>query len=153
MKIIDDIIEAHIFRLVEDRLEFLLLRRAADEEVYPGVWQPVTGRMHEGEKAWEAALREIKEETGLSPESFWVVPNVNSFYNPVKDTASLIPVFAAKVPFTAAVELSAEHDEYKWMCLEEALPLLAWPGQRKSADIIARYVSDEKFYFDLVKLI
>ena len=67
MKIIDDIIEAHIFRLVEDRLEFLLLRRAADEEVYPGVWQPVTGRMHEGEKAWEAALREIKEETGLSP--------------------------------------------------------------------------------------
>ncbi len=153
MKIIDDIIEAHIFRQFEGRLEFLLLRRAADDEVYPGVWQPVTGRMNSGEKAWEAAIREIKEETGLSPGSFWVVPNVNSFYNPVKDTASLIPVFAAKVDASAAVQLSAEHDDFKWLGLEEALPLLAWPGQRKSADIISRYVSDEKFYFDLVKLI
>ncbi len=153
MKIIDDIIEAHVFRIIDGRLNFLLLKRAATEEVYPGLWQPITGRMHEGEKAWEAAIREIKEETGLSPESFWVVPNVNSFYNPVKDTASLIPVFAAKVAEDAEVVLSAEHDDYMWTTLEEALPLLAWPGQRRSADIIDRYTRDEKFYFDLVKLI
>lgn len=153
MKIIDDIIEAHVFRIVQGEVHFLVLKRAANEEVYPGVWQPITGRMHEGEKAWEAAIREIKEETGLSPESFWVVPNVNSFYNPVKDTASLIPVFAAKVAENSEVVLSEEHDDFMWASLDEVLPLLAWPGQRRSADIVQRYFKDEKFYFDLVKLI
>lgn len=88
MKIIDDIIEADLC-LIEGRIEFLLLKRAANE-VYPLLWQPVTGRMNEGETAYEAALREITEETNLTPGEFWVVPNVNSFYNPNKDTVSLI---------------------------------------------------------------
>jgi len=153
MRIIDDIVEAHIFRISGEKHEILLLRRAQSEEVYPGVWQPVTGRMHEGEKAWEAALREIKEETGITPEEFFVVPNVNSFYNPAKDSVSLIPVFAGKVDKNVDVILSEEHDEYMWCSLEKALPLLAWPGQRKSAELIMNKAKDEKIYFDPVKLI
>lgn len=152
MKIIDDIIEAHIFRLIEGRIEFLLLKRAANE-VYPLLWQPVTGRMNEGETAYEAALREIAEETNLTPGEFWVVPNVNSFYNPNKDTVSLIPVFAGRVAADSEITISEEHDDYGWFEFEEAIRLLAWPGQRKSAEIINRYFHHEKYYFELIKLI
>ena len=152
MKIIDDIIEAHIFRLIEGRIEFLLLKRAANE-VYPLLWQPVTGRMNEGETAYEAALREITEETNLTPGEFWVVPNVNSFYNPNKDTVSLIPVFAGRVAADSEITISEEHDDYGWFESEEAIRLMAWPGQRKSAEIINRYFHHEKYYFELIKLI
>jgi dATP pyrophosphohydrolase len=152
MKIIDDIIEAHIFRLNEGRIEFLLLKRAANE-VYPLLWQPVTGRMNEGETAYEAALREIAEETNLTPGEFWVVPNVNSFYNPNKDTVSLIPVFVGRVAADSEITISEEHDDYGWFEFEDAIRLLAWPGQRKSAEIINRYFHHEKYYFELIKLI
>lgn len=152
MKIIDDIIEAHIFRINHDHIEFLLLKRAANE-VYPLLWQPVTGRMNPGEPAYEAALREIAEETNLIPEEFWVVPNVNSFYNPKKDSASLIPVFAGRVGVDSEITISEEHEDYGWFTFEEAIPLLAWPGQRKSAEIINLYFNHEKYYFELVKLI
>lgn len=153
MDIIDDIVEAHLFRIKEGKLEFLLLKRAVSESLYPGLWQPITGRMNPGEKAWEAAIREIKEETGIIPEAFWVVPNVNSYYNPVKDTASIIPVFAGRVAESSTVKISSEHDDYRWATLEETLPLFAWPGQRNSAAIIQQYVFDEKFFFELVRLI
>lgn len=152
MKIIDDIIEAHLFRINHDRIEFLLLKRSVNE-VYPLLWQPVTGRMNEGETAYEAALREIAEETNLIPEEFWAVPNVNSFYNPNKDTISLIPVFAGRVGPDSVITISEEHDEYGWFTFEEATTLMAWPGQRKSAEIINQYFHHEKYYFELVKLI
>ncbi|MBP9122418.1 MAG: NUDIX pyrophosphatase, partial [Ignavibacteriaceae bacterium] len=93
------------------------------------------------------------EETNLTPGEFWVVPNVNSFYNPNKDTVSLIPVFAGRVAADSVITISEEHDDYGWFEFEDAIRLLAWPGQRKSAEIINRYFHHEKYYFELIKLI
>jgi len=146
------LIEAHIFRTVDNELEFLLLKRANDEK-YPGIWQMVTGSINDNEKAFEAALREIKEETGLIPQKLWVVPNVNSYYSPEKDTVIMIPVFAALVKESSKVIISSEHSEYKWVEKEEAKELLAWNGQRKSVDTIFQYFTSEKssFYFNEIK--
>jgi dATP pyrophosphohydrolase len=152
MRIIDDIIEAHIFKIENGNLKFLLLKRSLND-IYPGLWQPITGRMNLNEKAFEAALREIEEETSLKPEEFWVVPNVNSFYNPESDTVSIIPVFVGQVKETFSIILSEEHEEFGWFSIEETLPLLSWPGQRRSAEIIYQYVNNEMLYFELVKLI
>jgi len=68
-------IEAHIFCKKKNGIEFLLLKRN-EKEIYPGLWQMVTGKIRKGEKAYKTALREIKEETGLKPKRFWVTPNV-----------------------------------------------------------------------------
>ena len=71
MQIISDMIEAHIFREVKNGIEFLLLKRN-ENQIYPGLWQMVTGKMKDGETAYQTAIREINEETSLKPEKFWV---------------------------------------------------------------------------------
>lgn len=146
------LIEAHIFRQIdENQIEFLLLKRS-DGEIYSGVWQMVTGSIDKNEKAYQTAIREIKEETNLSPKQFWVVPNVNSFYEPKKDYICMVPVFAALVDLDCQVTISNEHSEYKWVNLEEAKKLLAWRGQRNSVDIIYEYFTKEKSFLNFVEI-
>lgn len=152
MKVTSFLIESHIFRIVNNNLEYLLLKRA-ESEVYPFVWQMVTGSIKEGEKAWETALREMKEETGLVPEEFWVVPYTNSFYSHERNEMCLVPVFAARVNKESIVTISDEHSEYKWVRRQEAKKLLAWYGQRKSVDIIDEYVTKEKSKLEFTKLV
>lgn len=51
--------------------EYLLSRRAADRPTYPFFWETVGGSVLQGETSIEGAVREVKEEVGitLSPES------------------------------------------------------------------------------------
>ncbi len=151
MNIISTMIEAHIFRESKNGIEFLLLKRS-DKQYYPGLWQMVTGKIKEGEKAFETALREIKEETGLSPQQLWVAPAVNSFYESKDDYICFLPVFAAKIDNTKRIKLSSEHSEFKWVDKICAKKLLAWPGQRDAIDIIEDYFLNEKSYFHFVEL-
>ncbi len=43
-------------------------------------WQMISDRIEHGEKAWEAALREIEEETGLVPGRFYFTDALEQFY-------------------------------------------------------------------------
>jgi len=134
------IVEVLPFRIRGDRPEFLLVRRAPGESLYPGLWQFVTGRVEAGEKAFTAALRELKEETGAVPVRFWVVPAVNSFYDPREDRITLVPIFAAQIEPSFEVRLSAEHVEYEWAAYDGAARRLVWPGQRNCLEILQRYI-------------
>ncbi len=151
MNIVSTLIEAHIVRVVESELEFLLLKRAANE-LYPNIWQMVTGSIDKNEKAYQTALREIKEETGLFPKQFWIVPNVNSFYSSTKDEICMLPVFAALVNENCKVQISDEHSDFKWLNKEEAKKLLAWPGQRNSVDIIYEYFTNKQGNLKFVEI-
>lgn len=151
MKVISNLIEAHIFRLKNEELEFLLLKRAP-YQYYPNIWQMVSGKIRENEKAYETALREIKEETGLVPENLWIAPNINSFYSPDDEYISLIPVFAAKVNDDSQVIISTEHSEYKWLKSSEAKQLLAWEGQRKSLELINEYFLNRRSYLNFIEI-
>jgi dATP pyrophosphohydrolase len=151
MKIKSNLIEAHIFRRTIDGIEFLLLKRA-ENEIYPNIWQMVTGSNENGEKAFETALREIKEETSLIPKHFWVVPNVNSFYLANDDSINMVPVFVAEVENDVNVILSKEHSEYLWCNRIKAKELLAWAGQRVSVDIITEYFLNENSLLNLIEI-
>lgn len=151
MNIISNLIEAHIFRIKNGEMEFLLLKRSP-EQYYPNLWQMVTGKIKENETAYQSALREIKEETGLTPEKFWVAPTVNSFYSPDKDYICLLPVFATRVNDECEIKLSKEHTEYKWVNPEEAKQLLAWDGQRKSVDVIVDYVLNRNSFLNFIEI-
>jgi len=151
MKIKSTLIEAHIFRKVNNEIEFLIMKRSSNE-IYPNIWQMVTGSIEDGEKAFETALREIEEETSLNSKSLWIVPNVNSFYSASDDSINVVPVFVAEVDNTSTVVLSEEHSEYLWCSKEKAKELFAWSGQRESVDIISEYFSDKKSLLKLIKI-
>lgn len=148
MDIIKTFVEVHVFRETEQGIEFLLFQRA-ETEIYPGIWQMVTGHINDNEKAHETALREVIEETGCIPYKMWVVPNVNHFYSAEKDFISLIPVFAVQLKEPCEITLCEEHCQCKWVSPEEAKLLLAWPGQKRSVDIILEYYTK---HIDLLNL-
>lgn len=151
MKIIPNLIEAHIFRKRREGIEFLLLKRA-ENQVYPGIWQMVSGKIEAGEKAYESAVRELKEETGLTPLKIWVAPKVNSFYSDYSDTICLVPVFAIQVEKKSEVKLSNEHTEFKWVKSKKAKKMLAWDGQRRALDLIEEYFLNEKSFLNFVEI-
>ena len=150
--IVSEIVEVVVFRFSRDVPEYLLLKRATGESLYPGVWQIITGSMHGGESAPQAALRELREETGLVPERLWVMPMTGSFYDHATDRVHIAPFFLAQVSAPSEVRLSDEHTQYVWLGLEDARRLLIWPAQREGLQIAHDYFAsgDRASQFPLI---
>jgi dATP pyrophosphohydrolase len=151
MNIISNLIEAHIFREQKGIMEFLLLKRSP-EQYFPNIWQMVSGKIKDNETAYNAALREIKEETNLTPEKYWVAPTVNSFYAPDGDYICMLPVFAAKVNCTSKVVISNEHVAFKWVTPDKAKNMLAWHGQKRSVDVIVDYILNRNSFLNFMEI-
>ncbi len=131
-----EIVEVTVFRRTSGKPLFLILKRAENDRLYPGIWQIVTGMIEAGERATHAALREVREETGLNPQRFWRLPIVNSFYDPAGDTLHLCSNFAVLVEENAEPLLSKEHQTSEWCSLDRALALLPWTGQRNAVQTV-----------------
>jgi len=142
MKLDTVFVEAHVFKRMKEGIKFLLLKRN-EKDSFGGVWQMVTGRIEENEKAYETAVREVKEETGLTPVRLWIAPNVNSFYSAERDAILFIPVFIVEVEGEASASVSSEHSELRWVTSQEAKEMLIWKGQRFSVDTICEYLTKE----------
>lgn len=132
------VIDCHVARETAEGWQYLVLQRAAGH-LDAGHWRVVTGKIEAGETAWQAALRELREETALVPTRLLAVPYVNQFYEWQHDRINAIPVFVAVVAPDAVLELDAEHVAHRWFEVEEAIAHLGWPGQReglRAADML-----------------
>jgi dATP pyrophosphohydrolase len=138
--IISQIVEVCVFKMVQSKPRFLILKRAVNEELYPNIWQIVTGTIKDKESALDAALRELNEETGLPVKRCWTVPYVDSYFDRSKNTVQLAPVFAVEVDGAAKLKLSSEHQDFKWLAYREAKNKLVWPGQRQALDIVKEFI-------------
>ncbi|HTX17513.1 MAG TPA: NUDIX pyrophosphatase [Bacteroidota bacterium] len=138
------IIEVCVFRYSGDEPEYLLLRRSISDRIYPDTWQIVSGSIEGGETALAASLRELKEETGFTPERYWVVPHMNTFMNARRDVVHISAVFAAQVPSGSTPVLSQEHYEYEWCSPRRAVELLVWPGQVQALSVVREYIVGKK---------
>jgi dATP pyrophosphohydrolase len=118
-----DMISLFVFRRTAGGAEFLLLKRAADRYM-GGTWQPVSGGIHPGESASDAALRELREETGLSPLKFYQTDSVQTFYMAADDVVRHCPTFAAETATDAAVKLNNEHVAFEWVPAERFIERL-----------------------------
>ena len=123
------VVDAYVFRQTKNGFRFLLLKRARTK-MYEHLWQGVAGEIEKGEKAWQAAIRELKEETGFDPIRIFVADHVSRFYETHGDRVNLVPVFGIETE-TKRITLSSEHSEYKWMDFEDAERTLVWNGQKK----------------------
>jgi dATP pyrophosphohydrolase len=138
--------------MFKNETHFLVLQRAKEEKLFPGLWQIVTGTMKKHESALKAAIRELKEETGLSPKRCWTIPYVDTYFDLIKDTIQLVPVFAAELDSSSLLQLSTEHQRFEWLRFEDARKRLVWPGQKHSMDIVHEYIVGNKEAARLVEI-
>ena len=151
MEIKSKLVEAHIIRIIKGKIEFLLMQRS-EREKYPLIWQMVTGKIKENENAHETVIREIKEETNLTVDKMFVVPNVNPFYDSFDNTMNLVPVFVVEVMSDSEVRISDEHQNYEWLNKKEAKRRLAWPGQSESVELIHSYYTRKKENLNFIEI-
>ncbi len=94
-------------------------------------WCQVAGKIEEGETAWQTALRELVEETGLVPDSLYSADICEQFYEPTRNTIAVAPVFVAFIDDAAEVTLNQEHSAFQWVSFSDAIEMVAFSGQRR----------------------
>lgn len=124
----------YVCKKIKGNARYLILKRKS--KYMHGLWGQVAGKIEDGETAWQAALRETKEETGITPEKLYTVDIVESFYEITSNHISIIPAFVAFVAESSSVSLSNEHSEYKWVTANQAKKLLPFIQQKRTIDII-----------------
>lgn len=149
-EIVCRVIDCHVFFRKNGIPTYLLMERSGDV-IYAGSWRMVGGKIEGEEKAFETAVRELKEETGLSASRLWAVPYTNHFYEASKDRVNIIPVFAAEV-HTQNVILSKEHVAFRWVTYEEAKELLPWPAQIEGLRIVHEFIAADKIVSQFVEI-
>ena len=135
-----------IFRERNEMLEFLLLKRIPEKG---GFWQSITGEV-ENETLLDAVLREASEESGIKTEDIiQIIKNVNHFEykNTKKDCIVTEYVFGLEVNLNQEVRLDKniykEHDEFKWVSLEDALKLLKWKSSKESMKQLVQMIAQK----------
>ena len=127
-KVVVRVIDAYVFNRKSKEIRFLLLKRAKTK-IYEHLWQGVAGKIEAGEAAWEAAIRELKEETGFEPVRIFVADHISKFYEAHGDWVNMVPVFGIEVEDEEVI-LSDEHCEFKWVDFNTAHQTLIWSGQK-----------------------
>jgi dATP pyrophosphohydrolase len=106
----------------------LLMGCRASGEYMGGTWQLISGGIEPDETAWQAAIREMHEETGLSPREFYRLSTLTRFYRSDNDSLNTAPMFCAMVEADAVVQLNSEHTAFDWVNIDQAESRLMWPS-------------------------
>ena len=107
----------YVLRTLNSTTQVLLLRRCGGR--FAGQWWPVTGTLEAGEDPPRCAVRELQEETALTPQALYRT----ALSVPVQGGGCL-RVFVAAVASSAVVRLNWEHDRHRWCRVDEARDLL-----------------------------
>ena len=145
---VSNTIQVHVARKYGEDYQFLVLKRAENELIYPGIWQVVTGTNEKDERAIKTALRETFEETGIIPSKFWTIPYVASFFDARRDRVSFVPVFGVLAAENSEVILSEEHSEYEWLEYNETIDRLLLPSHKEGTKYFLEYcLTNENNHF------
>jgi 8-oxo-dGTP pyrophosphatase MutT (NUDIX family) len=106
--------------------KLLMLKRT---EIKSGYWQPVCGGIENGESAYEAAIREVNEETGITNyERIEHLPFQFEYQEP-KDGVQMDMedcCYLMIIKSQCEINLSIEHEKYEWIDMEYVSKLTDW---------------------------
>jgi dATP pyrophosphohydrolase len=143
MKCRNDMITVYVVRPDEAGLshEFLQLHRVPHD--YLGdTWQLIHGGVDANETFAAAALRELHEETELTPREFYRSGAVESFYTSADDTLWHSVVFCAVVDRQQRVTLNEEHDDFRWVPRRRIDAQSMWASERAILPDLCRDILD-----------
>jgi 8-oxo-dGTP pyrophosphatase MutT (NUDIX family) len=122
--------------IIRPSWQVLVLQRAALTRC-PGSWETVHGHIERerAELPEVAAVREVREETGLTVERLYNV-TVQPFYLHRYKAVQLAVVFAAFVAEASQFALGPEHHRAEWLTVDEALARYTWPRSRAALNDI-----------------
>ena len=119
-------------------LQVLMMERTS----WPGFWQSVTGSLdREDESFRDAAIREVREETGIDATAYelvdWGLEREFEIFAKHRHryapgvTRNLEHVFSLEVPAPLEVRLEpSEHLRYRWLAYREAAALtISWSNR------------------------
>lgn len=107
-----------IFRQTEEGPKFLLLYHGHS------YWNFPKGKLEATERSWQAALREVREETGLKSTELRFVENFKAYerftFGGAKDRIFKIVILYLAETHQPNIIVSSEHEGYGWFTFSEA---------------------------------
>lgn len=131
-----------LLKEIEQEYRVLLLKRTTS--VLRGEWCYIGGAIEKGEKAWEAAFREVEEETGVTKVDLYVSNKFDQFYSPMEEYIYIAPVFVGFVDSAQSITLNDEHSEFQWLTFHEAKEQASLPGNMEVLEFVERHFVQRK---------
>ena len=125
--------------VVHDKYLNVLLLERADHKNF---WQSITGSLNNSEKKYDAALRELQEETGLTNEGTMISTGVyrtftidqrwkHKYDNNTKENIEYEFYYELERPLTIKLN-SKEHSNFEWVNIEDAIQMV-WSWTNKES--------------------
>lgn len=134
------------YKDTEQGRKYLVLRSTPSQE-YQNHWDFSKGVLNDGEKGIDAALREAKEETGIS--DFKIIEGFKHtarYFRRNRKGKGMIPKFVAMFlarTIHTIVKLSFEHDTYEWIQYKEALERISNREMKKALEAAEEFLRQQ----------
>jgi dihydroneopterin triphosphate diphosphatase len=133
------VVSAVLLSKIDDEIKLLMMKR-----VKGNFWCHIAGKIEANEKAYQAIVREIFEETQVNVSDLYSADYLEQFYEPSLNVIEMIPVFVGFCQDNQEILLNHEHTEYQWCDLKEAKALSEFSNQKRLYDFIWHNFVDVK---------
>ncbi len=100
--------------------KILIVQRASDEDIFPGMWELPSGKKEPMEDVNKALVREFKEETGLDVEVGDPIGVINYSWEKEDEIRDATQInFVVTLVGGPDVKLSSEHQNFAWITKDE----------------------------------
>lgn len=137
-----------VFKIKDDEIFYLLLR-------HPTHWSFPKGHIEASETPLDAALRELKEETGITRQDIEIIPGFEDstsyvFFKNGEPVSKKNIYFLARLIKDVPIRLSREHLKYDWFKYRTAERAIGFPNMievlRRAHQWITRLQKKNSFH-------
>ncbi|MCX6706333.1 MAG: NUDIX domain-containing protein [Candidatus Woesebacteria bacterium] len=122
-----------VYRKEKNKILWLVTKSAVSDLYPKAVWRLPKGWIDEGEKAEEAALREVREEGGVEAKIIQKIETIRYFFTTSDKTKILkfVTFYLTEWAKDLPEGFDEETSEIAWLSYEEAYKKLSFSGEKQ----------------------